>query len=222
MINKQKTNFFKKTTMALPGSELFLRKSSTTGFTLVETIIAVAMFMIVLVAILSITVNVLLGTRSQGLNITAQYLLQEGVEYVRNNRDSVLNNGFTWGEFIDPNTSSYGTTAITPLGSCIDNPTTVTVVESCSVDPLYDKVFACANRVCPYILQFTSGGKTVYCTSDSGGVCTGSGTKQTTFTREILLTSPNPGEMYVDVTVKWKDNGGNPKSKTIKTSLFNW
>ncbi len=200
-------------------------KKNIPGFTLVETIIAIGLFMLVLVSVLSVSGNILIATRSQNLDITAQYLLQEGVEYVRNNRDSAINSGASWSDFTNagggacPLTIGVGVVSLCP---CIS-----TGLTSCSVDPIFNKVqvFGASNH--PNIVKAVNSGRTIYCTRvGSGTVCPGSGviTEETTFKRSVLLTqnTSNPKEMYVDVTVSWTDNNGVPRTKSIKTTLFDW
>jgi type II secretory pathway pseudopilin PulG len=194
------------------------------GFTLIETIIAVFLFMLVLTAIVSISGRIILDTRSQNLNITAQYLLQDGMEYIRNNRDSALNSGATWSEYTTSGlcTATVGTTNVTSICPCI------TSTYGCTVDPLYEEVTTCPAGGCPPIVQMKTGtyDPLFFCTGLGIGCLNSTNTmvKTTSFVRTIKLNPPsgNPGEMYVDVTVSWRDVGGVTRSKTLKSTLFNW
>lgn len=197
----------------------------TLGFTLIETIIAIALFMAVLVAVLAVSGNILIATRSQNLDVTAQYLLQEGIEYVRNNRDSALNSNATWAQFTNSGGGSCPLTIgadVVSLCPCISSGGTA----SCSVDPIFNKVGVCPISGCPNIVKATNSGRTIYCTRvGTGTICPSTAviTEETTFSRSIrLIPSVNVDEMYVEVTVSWADNNGVPRTKTIKTTLFNW
>lgn len=94
--------------------KLFFKKVNkfSRGFTLVETLIAISMFSLSIVAMMSI-----LGTGISNANyakskMTASYLAQEGIEYARNKRDYYVLypvNG-NWANFRDGNIAD-----ITPL-----------------------------------------------------------------------------------------------------------
>lgn len=202
-----------------------IHKNCALGFTLIETIIAIGLFMFVIVGILSISGNVLILSRGQGQTITAQYLLQEGVEYVRNNRDSVLNSGSSWSDFVNPNSCTpIGSASVPSLCYCIYNGG---VQGACSVDPLFNTVTSCDpinGCTVTMVKSKNTSNKTIYCDSGvSDCLLYGTGTP-TSFTRTIRLkqNTSNLDEMFVDVTVKWTDTFGMTQSKNIKTSLFNW
>jgi type II secretory pathway pseudopilin PulG len=199
----------------------YSNKKSLGGFTLIETIVAIFIFMLVLTAIVGISGQVLIETKTQRLDTTAQYLLQEGVEYIRNNRDSALNSGATWAEYSSISgmcPATVGTTGVTSICPCLSS------LDGCSIDPLYDEIKAC-NGPCAGLLEVSkSNGPSFYCTS-LGTYCLGTNdlVKSTSFVRTVKMTpSSNLGEMYVDVTLNWIDAGGVNQSKTLKTTLFNW
>lgn len=153
--------------------------------------------------------------------MTAQYLLQEGVEYIRNNRDSALNSGATWTEYTDipgicPGT--VGTTNVKSICPCLSS------TDGCSIDPLYDEIKACSGS-CPATLEVNnSNGPSFYCTG-MGTYCLGTNNliKTTTFKRTVKITpAADPNEIYVDVILNWVDVGGSNRTKTLKTTLFNW
>lgn len=193
------------------------------GFTLIETIVAIFIFMIVITAVISVSVQIILQTKNQRMDTTAQYLLQEGVEYIRNNRDSALNSSATWAEYTDTSglcQATVGSTSVTSICPCISS------TDGCTVDSLYDEVKAC-NGPCPAMLEVNnSGGPSFYCTA-LGTYCLGTNNlvKNTSYRRTIKMSIPSgppPGEVYVDVNLTWVDTGGVNRSKTLKTTLFNW
>lgn len=193
------------------------------GFTLIETLIAILLLMTSVVAIMVLVSRTLLITRGQRLETTAQYLLQEGVEYMRNNRDSALNGGASWGDYSRPGPGcplSIGSGTVS-VCECIFAPGAPGM---CSVDPLFDEVAACPASGCPPLLQVEAPGRTVFCTR--GPNCPGfaGSAKQTTFSRGIRMTPnpANPEELYVDVQVSWTDTGGVRRTKTLHTSFLNW
>ncbi len=76
----------------------------TTGFTLVETLVAIAIFTMAIVAMMSVLASGLSNTSYAKRKVTAAYLAQEGIEYVRNQRDTqVLFSGTaqaSWDAFV--------------------------------------------------------------------------------------------------------------------------
>lgn len=58
------------------------------GFTLVETLVAVSIFTVSLLALISLLASGISDTNYAKQKLTASYLAQEGVEYLRNLRDN--------------------------------------------------------------------------------------------------------------------------------------
>ena len=79
---------------------LTLRNSK--GFTLVETMVAVFILAIALTALLNLTARSLFSARYARNEITANYLMQEVVDYIRNQRDTTafLKTDGSWQEFL--------------------------------------------------------------------------------------------------------------------------
>lgn len=192
------------------------------GFTLIETLVAIFLLMITVVSIVSLSSKILISTKSQKSEITAQYLLQDGIEFLHNNRDSALNGGASWA-------------AYTTFGSCplVIGSGTVSICECihtsgspgyCSINSIFDEVMACPPAGCPNLMQVENSGQTIFCSLSTN--CPGflSTIKQTSFNRRIMMeVNPlNPDEVFVDVIVSWMDQGGYLREKSLKTSLFNW
>jgi len=73
------------------------------GFTLVETLVAIAIFTTSILALMSVLASGISNTNYAKKKITAAYLAQEGIEYVRNMRDTdILLKGSTdgWNSFM--------------------------------------------------------------------------------------------------------------------------
>lgn len=60
------------------------------GFTLLETLVAVAIFTVSILALLSILSSGISSTNYAKRKIAATYLAQQGVEYIRNQRDNYI------------------------------------------------------------------------------------------------------------------------------------
>jgi Tfp pilus assembly protein PilV len=88
--------------------KIFQKKNN--GFTLVETLVAVTIFTFAILALMSVLASGISNTNYAKQKMTASYLAQEGVEYLRNIRDThVLYDGSSgWVNFeSDPAAASY-------------------------------------------------------------------------------------------------------------------
>lgn len=63
-------------------------KGFRSGFTLVETLVAISIFTVSLLGIMSVLASNIANTNYAKQKITAEYLAQEGIEYARNKRDT--------------------------------------------------------------------------------------------------------------------------------------
>lgn len=166
------------------------------GFSLIETLIAVFILATSISALLVITGG---GLKSQNIakeRLTAQYLAQEGVELVRNVRDTF--------ELTTEVVSSIDEVTH-PLNVCLDS--------GCTIDPITFEVEACASDgeiVCPNLTD-TSDGSFGY-----GGL------NETNFQRVIQIESKQAGRAFtVTSIVKWGPVGSG-SSVTYKSDLFSW
>ena len=185
------------------------------GFTLVETLVAIAILS------LAITGPMVIAQKGIGSaiyardEVTAFYLAQEAVEYVRNVRDSNriddYTNGWLW-EFgasgancMDPNKCQVDATQ-----SAFMSPSPQ--VPSSSVLPA--TISSCPEGVCP-VLDFNSA--TQFYGYGSGGSWT-----PTQFTRTVDIKEINPGiEAVVTVTISWQTNIYVPQqSFTVAEHIF--
>ncbi len=84
----------------------YFKKSNkiSSGFTLIETLIAISIFSVSLITLMSILGNGLSNIKYTQAKITASYLAQEGIEYTRNIRDNYIfytsGTGKTWSGFV--------------------------------------------------------------------------------------------------------------------------
>jgi prepilin-type N-terminal cleavage/methylation domain-containing protein len=90
--------------------ELRIKKSRKRGFTLVETLVAISIFTLSILGLMSILTSGVADTSYAKQKITASYLAQEGIEHARNIRDThVLYEGNSgWAHFkTDPKVTDY-------------------------------------------------------------------------------------------------------------------
>ncbi|MDD5721147.1 MAG: hypothetical protein PHT16_01715 [Candidatus Pacebacteria bacterium] len=68
--------------------ELRIKKSRNIGFTLVETLVSISIFTMSILGLMSILASGISDVNYAKQKMTAEYLAQEGIEYVRNMRDT--------------------------------------------------------------------------------------------------------------------------------------
>lgn len=176
-------------------------KQKKAGFTLVETLVAVSIFTVSILGLLSVLTQGISNTGYAKRKVIAEYLAQEGIEYIRNMRDThVLYSGNTWNSFK------------TKLSSCVvehecgfNNAVGVT-----STDPGYEFIFSCSRP----------GGCALYL--NNGDYNSNFGTNSG-FTRKIWMTisggSADEVKIYSDVS--WVQGSGTYHI-TFSENLYNW
>ena len=187
----------------------FLKKNNkktmpnlVSGFTLVETMFAVLILTFTIVGMMTIVADSLFAARYARDEITVNYLLQEGVDYIRNDRDTTifLGSGNLWEEFL----AKYNACS-SPSG--------------CTIDVLNDVVVnpeQCFND-CPFLYYDKDAASGSFYTYDTNN------NVKTNFKRKIIVTqsASNLDEIDVTVTVDWY-NGGLSVTRSLKTSLLKW
>lgn len=169
--------------------------NSNNGFTLIETMVAVVILSVALVGPLTIITKGLNSAFFSRDQITAFYLAQEAVEYVRNRRDQNTIQGLTWLDGLEPVCTGVNPCLIDVTGD-YTLPTPTDIVE-------------CATGTCP-IMRYDGN----FYNYDSGGVAT-------PFTREVRLTSVSVVEYIVSVNISWR-TGTFARSFFVKEYMFNW
>ncbi|HLP86799.1 MAG TPA: type II secretion system protein [Candidatus Paceibacterota bacterium] len=179
------------------------------GFTLVETMFAVMILTFTIVSMMTVVANSLFAARYARDEITTSYLLQEVIDYIRNDRDTTV--------FLQ-NTQSIDTawsTFVNKYTNCSNEDTgcyfdilspTVTPVECSSLDG------------CPYLYYDENANSTPFYVSDDG--MGNSGKVKTDFQRKIVITQVGD-ELKIVVTISWK-NGSLTKTRSLSTSMMKW
>ena len=221
MINKKiKKNkgfhFIKSYSTCLKRSPKYSR-----GFTLVETMFAVYILTFTITGLMTVVANSLFAARYAKDEITVNYLLQEAIDYVRNDRDTTVflasgpsTTAQNWATFWDK------------YSNCLDP-------NGCSFDVLPNLLSTnggtktqCPNGVCPFLIYNPNADPSVdnnsfYFNYDNNILLPGM--LKTNFQRKIVVVKnlTNPDEIDVIVTVSWK-NGGMNKTRSLTTSLMKW
>lgn len=176
-----------------------LRVGPLTGFTLIETFVAISILMTAVMAPLTIASQGLNSALTANDQTTASYLAQDAIEYIRWVRDTNTLSGNPWLTNLQNCISAGGTKTCRFDSTLAPDPTTNIV--SC--------VGLCPNK--PLFYSPTSG----FYTYDS--------TQQPTkFTRAVTITNPANGrndEALVTVTVLWR-SGALVRQLVIQSDLF--
>lgn len=173
------------------------------GFTLVETMVAVAIVAVSIVGPLYSVQKGVVASYVARDRLVASSLAQEGVEYVQAIRDNnflynIANPGA-------PRSWLYGIDGTGGSSNC-------TAASGCRVDPTQNTIAACSGTCSA--LNLSSGG--VYNHTAVSGT-----NVATRFVRTVKLTSISATEMKVSVTVTWITSKI-PYSVTVTENLQNW
>ncbi|HZS42646.1 MAG TPA: type II secretion system protein [Candidatus Paceibacterota bacterium] len=172
------------------------------GFTLIETLVAIAILILAIVGPLTIASNSLNSAYYANDQVTAFYLAQEGIEYLRYLRDAnfinqLSSNGATW------DTGMTGCTSSSLCG-----------LDSSNVFTGGKILVTCGNNIASCPVQYDS---------STGLYHQGSAYGTSPFYRTIQVQQINSNEDKVTVTVYWSvGNLKAPASFQITENLFNW
>jgi Tfp pilus assembly protein PilV len=171
----------------------------------VETLVAISIFSISILGILSVLAAGITNTTYAKARMIGGYLAQEGIEYVRNVRDNYAlypANG-SWSTFTTLATSTLVGCTDSTTHSCgfnFTSPTNTTSFFQCSSDSINCKLYL-------------SNG--IYSDSSASGTYSG-------FTRKVWMTLINSNnEAIIYSEVDWKQGNAN-NSVILSENLFNW
>lgn len=181
------------------------KENSMRGFTLIETMVAVFIMAISITSLITVVTSSLFAAKYTRDKITATYLLQEAVDYIRNDRDTSVFLQRT--ETTEEAWSSFKL----KYNNCTANTNS-----TCYLD-----VLKAAGQALPNCNMDGTDCNLLYDKDTDGSFYNYETGVKTGFKRQIIVTIPNPDEMNVEVIVSWK-NGELTKSMSLKTSLLNW
>lgn len=169
-----------------------LKARNSRGFTLIETFVAITILVTAVAGPLTLAQKGLQSAILARDQLTASFLAQEGLEFVRERRD---NNALA-----NPPPSSL----LFGMQACV-SPST------CVVDPVVDTVVSCGGP-CPVLRLDTTAG--FYNYNPSNPV--------TPFTRTVtIIPNVNGKEAIIYSTVSWR-TGTFQRSIVLQTTLMNW
>lgn len=182
------------------------------GFTLIETMFAVIIMSFSITIFMNVVANTLFSARYAKNEITANYLAQEAIDYIRNDRDSMVffgNNAFSqnaWDAFV----AKYSLCES-------ENGCEISIIdEVTAANPYFE---ACSSSHCSNLYYDPNPGfEETFYTYDSSDK---EGKVKSIFSRKITVTKESDNEVRVNVIIYWK-NGNSDKSRSLDTSLTKW
>jgi prepilin-type N-terminal cleavage/methylation domain-containing protein len=190
------------------------QKNNRDGFTLVETLIAISIFSMSVVGLMTVLARGISDTNYAKHRITASYLAEEGIEYIKNMRDTYVLNDPTsasdgWDKFLVK--INNNNCRDIDLGCKFDDNKTLdfTSLE----DPNF--IFSsCGNTVDCSLYYYEDNGKYSY-SQNGSGVNSG-------FTRVIYIPVLDLAkEVVVYSTVSWS-KGSTQYKITFSNNLLKW
>jgi prepilin-type N-terminal cleavage/methylation domain-containing protein len=177
------------------------------AFTIIETLVAISILLIALTGPLTIAAKGLSSSIYARDQITAFYLAQEGIEYIRNIRDTnSLDSSLDRSQWLNNLSSCIG-------AKCrIDahlKPGTAGAITSCAGDSNPDNTLTCE----PLMLDSGVSGIDLYDYSLNGA--------PSIYTREIVMTKITDDEYKIVSTVSWRSPLPN-HSFTLQEDITNW
>lgn len=184
--------------------------STQSGFSLVETLVAITILLIIIVGPMTISSSAARSTSFSSEQVVAFFLAQEGAEIVQKGRDDLLLEDFAdpdtaWSNFID---TSGGT-----FDSCFSSNGCGVELNTDSTGSLKTPV-ACSGTNCK--LYFDSAG------DRSRYTHTAAGNTATPYTRTITMEATANREVKVTSRVSWRTGSQrNEQEVLVETYLFN-
>jgi|SRR3989344_741719 len=187
-------------------------RSNRDGFTLVETLLALAIFTISVVALMAVLSEGVADTSYAKKKLIAVYLAQEGVEYIRNMRDTFVlyDAGGAQAGWTVFNNNLTDASACQGVNGCYFGDLNAADFSD-TTQPMIGIVVTACGTNCPTMLYDATTGKYNYTTGASSG-----------YIRKIWITPANPtNETKVVSKVSWTQGSGT-YNITFSENLFNW
>ena len=187
-------------------------RNNQKGFTLIETLVAILILAMAIGALLTLASGGFFTIRYAKNDIVANNLLQESLEYIRNERDTWAQQGRTWTDWI----ASFPDQCKTDDGCTINTYS--------GLDPQEPFANSCTDPTTCYMTYFADSGFYGY---PGNNLFDGGQTmQQTSFVRTIsikqasIVDTEDP-QYIITATMKWM-NGLNQKTISQSITLTNW
>ena len=186
------------------------QKINSSGFTLVETLVSLSIFSIAVIVMMSFLSQGLSDTGYAKKKATAAYLAQEGVEYIRNLRDTYMlyssSSQAGWGAFLGKlNPNSCGS-----ANGCYFDDRDIFLGNSMPITNLF--FYPCSSSSCPSgeLLYNANTGKYSYVGGSPSG-----------YVRKIKYSTVSANEIKVTSTVSWTQKSSS-YSISFSENIFLW
>jgi prepilin-type N-terminal cleavage/methylation domain-containing protein len=189
----------------------FIKNKYEQGFTLVETLVAVAIFTVSILALMFILTDGISDTVNAKKKVAGAYLAQEGIEYIRNMRDTYVlysADAQTGWDAFKTKMTHVSAQCQQPNGCYFDDQN---IDYSNNTTPMTGLSLIPCGTTCAPLYYDSTTGKYNYVSSgaDSG------------FIRKINFETVNTNEVKISSTVSWKQDSGS-YDITFSENLFNW
>jgi len=194
------------------------------GFTLVETLIAVLLLATAIAGPLTIASKSLIVALVAKDQVTAFFLAQDGVEYIRFIRDT---NKLQNADWIDGTGGDYTGVDMSP---CLNSNGCYTDSTGQQINSGGNNILACGS-LCPF-MRYGSLNDSNPANDRFRYWPTNSTNEPTTIFRRTIKLTPgtNPEEATVEVTVSWSDTGGvtgagcptGTRCVIVRENIFDW
>jgi type II secretory pathway pseudopilin PulG len=178
-------------------------KEKKGGFTLVETLVAISIFTISILGLMSVLAAGVSDTTYAKRKVTAEYLAQEGIEYFRNMRDTFV--------LYSTDSQTGWTNFVAKASPCAPNGSECGFDNSSAPGPSAN-IFLCSdpNHTCKLYINNGNYNANSLNITDSG------------FVRKIWVTATgSPDEIKVSSSVIWAQGSGT-YNVIFSEDLFNW
>ncbi|PIR68144.1 hypothetical protein COU49_02190 [Candidatus Nomurabacteria bacterium CG10_big_fil_rev_8_21_14_0_10_35_16] len=185
-------------------------QQKNTGFTLVETLIALAIFSVSILGLMTVLSQGISDTTYAKRKNIAAYLAQEGIEYMRNIRDTYV----LYSEDGSIGWDAFKTKLISSPAKChLDNGCYFDDQDlnySNQAQPITGIYMIECGATCAPLLYDSSTGQYNYLTGDNSG-----------FVRQITVDLISGDELGISSTVSWTQGSGTYQI-TFYENLFRW
>ena len=183
------------------------------GFTIIETLVAIAILALSVTGPMALAERGLVAARAAGQEVVAFYLAQEAFEFIKNVRDgNVLTGG-------------GGESWLNGLNRCMES-------AGCGVDATAEKkeeqIVSCDDDNNDCMLSKHLGTplahehlKGLYGYPQERGKKSGD-SEETSFKRKAFVTKINDTEINVLVSISWNPGAGGERTVTIGGNMLNW
>ena len=168
-----------------------------------------SIFTVSVLALLSVIADGIADTNYAKRKMTAAYLAQEGVEVMRNLRDTHIvysPGGSAWSTF--KNKINNPPAECDQANGCYFDTDTLDYGDQS--EPISDLPFIACGSACPTLLFDSASGEYNYSSGDNSG-----------FVRKIHSTVISPSEIKISATVSWTQGSGTYQL-TLSENLFDW